>query len=89
MMNKDLLKKDLHRIAAVLTVVTNCFIISGVVHHWRPKVKDTDLNNEWNNTYRYTNEFNTQLAEALEEATEIQKETTYGTGCKEAYQNAN
>ena len=89
MMNKDLLKKDLHRIAAVLTVVTNCFIISGVVHHWRPRVKDTDINNEWNNTYRYTNEFNTQLAEALEEATQIQKETTHGTGCTQAYQDVN
>ena len=89
MMNKDLLKKDLHRIAAVLTVVTNCFIISGVVHHWRPRVKDTDINNEWNNTYRYTNEFNTKLAETFEEATQLQKETTHGTGCKEAYQDAN
>ena len=88
MMNKDLLKKDLHRIAAILTAVTNCFIISGVVHHWRPRVKDTNINNEWNNTYRYTND-NTQLAETFKEATQIQKETTYGTGCKEAYQNAN
>ena len=88
MMNKDLLKKDLHRIAAILTAVTNCFIISGVVHHWRPRVKDTTINDSWNNTYRYTND-NTQLATPFKEATQIQKETTYGTGCKEAYQNAN
>jgi hypothetical protein len=54
MMNKDLLKKDLKRLAAVLTVVTNCFIISGVIHHWRPRDDATIHNNEWNNTYRYT-----------------------------------
>ena len=53
-MNKDLLKKDLKRFAAVLTVVTNCFIISGVIHHWRPRDDATIHNNEWNNTYRYT-----------------------------------
>jgi len=54
MINKKLLKKDLKRFAAVLTVVTNCFIISGVIHHWRPRDhnnKDTDT---WNNTYRIT-----------------------------------
>ena len=88
MMNRELIKKDLHRIAAVLTVVTNCFIISGVVHHWRPRVKDTNINNEWNNTYRYTND-NTQLATPFKEATKIQKETTHGTSCTQAYQNAN
>ena len=79
MMNRELIKKDLHRIAAVLTVVTNCFIISGVIHHWKPKAKPI---------YNYTNDY-TQLAEAFEEATQIQKETTYGTGCTQAYQNAN
>ena len=88
MMNRDLLKKDLHRIAAVLTVVTNCFIICGVVHHWRPREEAIIKNESWNNTYRYTND-NTQLAEAQQQITQIQKETTYGTGCKEAYQNAN
>ena len=88
MMNKDLLKKDLHRIAAILTAVTNCFIISGVVHHWRPRVKDTTINDSWNNTYRYTND-NTQLATPQQQVAKIQKETTHGTGCKEAYQNAN
>jgi len=88
MMNRDLLKKDLHRIAAVLTVVTNCFIISGVIHHWRPRVKNITTDDSWNNTYRLTYD-NTQLATPFKEATQIQKETTHGTGCKEAYQNAN
>ena len=76
---RDLIKNDLHRLFTVLTVVTNCFIISGVIHHWRPRAKPI---------YNYTNEY-TQLAEALEEATQIQKETTYGTGCTQAYQNIN
>ena len=76
---RDLIKKDLHRLFTVLTVVTNCFIISGVIHHWKPRAKPI---------YNYTNEY-TQLAEALEEATQIQKETTYGTGCTQAYQNIN
>jgi len=76
---RDLIKKDLHRLFTVLTVVTNCFIISGVIHHWRPRAKPI---------YNYTNEY-TQLAKTLEEATQIQKETTYGTGCTQAYQNAN
>ena len=76
---RDLIKRDLHRLFAVLTVVTNCFIISGVIHHWKPRAKPI---------YNYTNEY-TQLAEAFEEATQIQKETTYGTGCTQAYQNIN
>ena len=62
MMNRDLLKKDLKRIAAVLTVVTNCFIISGVIHHWRPRPKETPRKDEWNNTYRYTNDNTTSMA---------------------------
>ena len=77
---RDLIKKDLHRLFTVLTVVTNCFIISGVIHHWKPKARPI---------YKYTNEFNTQLAEAQQQITQIQKETTYGTGCTQAYQNAN
>ena len=76
---RDLIKKDLHRLFTVLTVVTNCFIISGVIHHWRPRAKPI---------YNYTNDY-TQLAKALEEATQVQKETTYGTGCTQAYQNVN
>ena len=76
MMNKDLLKKDLKRLAAILTVVTNCFIISGVIHHWRPRDKDPTINNEWNNTYRYTNKLNTKLAAPLKEVAEIQQKAT-------------
>ena len=76
---RDLIKKDLHRLFTVLTVVTNCFIISGVIHHWRPRAKPI---------YNYTNEY-TQLAEAQQQITQIQEETTYGTGCTQAYQNIN
>ena len=32
---------------------------------------------------------NTKLAAPLGEATQIQEETTYGTGCTQAYQNLN
>ena len=77
--NHERFNKDMKIVFTVLTVVTNCFIISGVIHHWKPKAKPI---------YNYTNEY-TQLAEALEEATQIQKETTYGTGCTQAYQNTN
>ena len=77
--NRDLIKKDLHRLFTVLTVVTNCFIISGVIHHWKPRSKPI---------YNYTNDY-TQLAEAQQQITQIQKETTYGTGCTQAYQNIN
>ena len=77
--NHERFNKDMKIIFTVLTVVTNCFIISGVIHHWKPKAKPI---------YNYTNEY-TQLAEALEETTQIQKETTYGTGCTQAYQNVN
>ena len=76
---RDLIKKDLHRAFTILTVVTNCFIISGVIHHWRPRAKPI---------YNYTNDY-TQLAAPLEEVAQIQKETTYGTGCTQAYQNIN
>ena len=77
--NHERFNRDMKRAFTLLTVVTNCFIISGVIHHWKPKAKPI---------YNYTNEY-TQLAEALEEATQIQKETTYGTGCTQAYQNVN
>ena len=76
---RDLIKRDLHRLFTVLTVVTNCFIISGVIHHWKPRSKPI---------YEYTNEY-TQLAEAQQQIAQIQKETTYGTGCTQAYQNTN
>ena len=77
--NRKLIRKDLKRAFTVLTVVTNCFIISGVIHHWRPRAKPI---------YNYTNDY-TQLAEAQRQSTQIQKETTYGTGCTQAYQNVN
>ena len=82
-MNKALLKKDLKRLAAILTVVTNCFIISGVIHHWRPKEKPTIKNESWNNTYRYTYD-NTKLAAPFKEATEIQQKATGYTSSEEA-----
>ena len=78
--NNERFNKDMKIVFTVLTVVTNCFIISGVIHHWKPKAKPI---------YNYTNEFNTQLAEAQQQITQIQKETTYGTGCTQAYQNIN
>ena len=85
MMNKDLLKKDLKRVAAILTVVTNCFIISGVIHHWKPKVKDTPVNEEWNNTYRITGTHvnNTKLAAPFKEVAEIQQKATGYTSSEE------
>ena len=49
-------------------LITNCFIISGVIRHW--------------------NYDNTQLATPQQEATKIQEETTYDTGCQSPYQNA-
>ena len=77
--NRKLIRKDLKRAFTVLTVVTNCFIISGVIHHWRPRAKPI---------YNYTNDY-TQLATSQQEVAQIQKETTYGTGCTQAYQNTN
>ena len=49
-------------------LITNCFIISGVIRHW--------------------NYDNTQLATPQQEATQIQEETTYDTGCQSPYQTA-
>ena len=77
--NRKLIRKDLKRAFTVLTVVTNCFIISGVIHHWRPRAKPI---------YNYTNDY-TQLATSQQQVAQIQKETTYGTGCTQAYQNVN
>ena len=82
MMNKMKLKfnhkrfnKDMRRAFTLLTVITNCFIISGVIHHWKPRAKPI---------YNYTNDY-TQLAETLEEITEIQQKATGSTSSKEAY----
>ena len=77
--NRDLIKKDLSRGFTLLTVITNCFIISGVIHHWKPKARPI---------YKYTNEY-TQLATSQQQVAQVQKETTYGTGCTQAYQNTN
>ena len=77
--NHERFNKDMKRVFTLLTVVTNCFIISGVIHHWKPRARPI---------YKYTND-NTQLAEAQQQIAQIQKETTYGTGCTKAYQNTN
>ena len=82
MMNKMKLKfnherfnKDMKRAFTLLTVITNCFIISGVIHHWKPRSKPI---------YNYTNDY-TQLAETLEEVAEIHQKATGYTSSKEAY----
>ena len=63
---RDLIKKDLHRLFTVLTVVTNCFIISGVIHHWKPRARPI---------YKYTDD-NTKLATPFKEVAEIQQKAT-------------
>ena len=68
-MNKKQKQFEL-RVIAVLTLITNLFIIAGVTRHWN-----------------YDN--NTELAEAQQQIAKIQEKTTYGTGCKETYQDAN
>ena len=68
-MNKKQKQFEL-RVIAVLTLITNLFIIAGVTRHWN-----------------YGN--NTELAETQQETAQIQEKTTYGTGCKETYQDAN
>ena len=77
--NRKLIRKDLKRAFTILTVVTNCFIISGVIHHWKPRARPI---------YKYTNDY-TQLATSQQQVAQIQEEATYGTGCTQAYQNAN
>ena len=93
MMNKMKLKfnherfnKDMKRAFTLLTVITNCFIISGVIHHWKPKVKETPVNEKWNNTYRLTGTHvnNTKLAAPLKEVAEIQQKATGYTSSEEA-----
>ena len=81
MMNKMKLKfnherfnKDMKRAFTLLTVITNCFIISGVIHHWKPRSKPI---------YNYTNDY-TQLAETLEEVAEIQQKATGYTSSEKA-----
>ena len=50
-------------------ILTNIFIISGVIRHW--------------------NYDNTELAETQQQATQVQEEATYDTGCSQTYQNTN
>ena len=52
--NHERFNKDLKRAFTLLTVITNCFIISGVIHHWRPRDHNNTGTDAWNNTYRYT-----------------------------------
>ena len=51
-------------------LITNIFIISGVIRHWN-----------------YDN--NTELAETQQQATQVQEEASYDTGCSQTYQNTN
>jgi len=37
-------------------LITNCFIISGVIRHWHPRDHNNADTDAWNNTYRYTGE---------------------------------
>jgi glycopeptide antibiotics resistance protein len=74
--NRERFNKDMKRAFTLLTVVTNCFIISGVIHHWKPKAKPI---------YNYTNELNTELAAPFKEIAKIQEETTDYTSRKETY----
>ena len=64
--NRERFNKDMKRAFTLLTVITNCFIISGVIHHWKPRAKPI---------YNYTND-NTQLAETLEEIAKIHQKAT-------------
>ena len=80
MMNKMKLKfnherfnKDMKRAFTLLTVITNCFIISGVIHHWKPRSKPI---------YNYTNDY-TQLAAPLKEVAEIHQKATGYTSSEE------
>ena len=84
--NHERFNKDMKRAYTLLTVITNCFIICGVIHHWRPKVKDTPVNEEWNNTYRITGTHvnNTKLAAPFKEVAEIQQKATGYTSSEEA-----
>jgi len=81
MMNKMKLKfnherfnKDMKRAFTLLTVITNCFIISGVIHHWKPKARPI---------FKYTDD-NTKLAAPFEEIAKIQQKATGYPSSEEA-----
>ena len=65
--NHERFNRDMKRAFTLLTVVTNCFIISGVIHHWRPRSKPI---------YNYTNERNTELAAPFKKIAEIHQKAT-------------
>ena len=71
---RDLIKKDLKRVFTLLTVITNCFIISGVIHHWKPKARPI---------FKYTDD-NTKLATPFKEVAEIQQKATGYPSSKKA-----
>ena len=64
--NRERFNKDMKRVFTLLTVVTNCFIISGVIHHWKPRARPI---------YNYTDD-DTELATPFKEITEIQQKAT-------------
>ena len=35
-------------------LITNCFIISGVIRHWKPRDHNNKEPDSWTHTYRYT-----------------------------------
>ena len=72
--NHERFNKDMKRAFTLLTVITNCFIISGVIHHWKPRSKPI---------YNYTNDY-TQLAETLKETAEIHQKATGYKSSEEA-----
>ena len=51
--NRERFNNDMKIAYTVLTVITNCFIISGVIHHWKPKARPI---------YKYTNIHNNKEA---------------------------
>ena len=72
--NRERFKKDMKRAFNILTVVTNCFIISGVIHHWKPRARPI---------YKYTDD-NTKLATPFKEVAEIQQKATGYPSSEEA-----
>ena len=72
---RDLIKKDAKRAFTLLTVITNCFIISGVIHHWKPRARPI---------YNYTDD-DTELATPFKKIAEIQQKATGYPSSEKAY----
>ena len=72
---RDLIKKDAKRAFTLLTVITNCFIISGVIHHWKPRARPI---------YNYTDD-DTELATPFKEIAKIQQKATGYPSSEKAY----